>query len=327
MSPSYASMSVASTRRSTFRPETLISRSSTTRRSPLPRTSIYLDITEHQATASTRQQAEFPLCGKLGSSGTSLTKVSADYDSGASPTSTTETCADMDRERVVSSLFGSATTEQRGSSPKRCANIWSQATPPQNPWTERRIARRTSGSAKKIWSRGRRGGEKLGNEKFGYCCWWDQSGVWISTITARSCKSMGRSGSKRDKNQLVRRIGIEKKTFPRRSCKRLPRNWRFEKNLLRRSKWGKSSQNWWIVCASREESYDCESIVDSNSRLQNKIPCQMRENIYDPEQRVALERPTFPVKRLLFRVPGPCLAAILACSNCGYLSERFLKIY
>ena len=30
-------------------------------------------------------------------------------------------------------------------------------------------------------------------------------------------------------------------------------------------------------------------------------------------QGAALERPTFPVNPLLFRVPGPCLAAILDC--------------
>ena len=61
LSPSSASVSVASTRRSTFRPETGVSSNSTTRQSPLRRTSIYLDIREHQAAASTRQQALFPL--------------------------------------------------------------------------------------------------------------------------------------------------------------------------------------------------------------------------------------------------------------------------
>ena len=58
-----ASMSVASTRRSTFRPETWVSSKSTTRQSPLPRTSIFLHIPEHQAAATTRRQALFPLCG------------------------------------------------------------------------------------------------------------------------------------------------------------------------------------------------------------------------------------------------------------------------
>ena len=52
-------MSVASTRRSTFRLGTWVSSKSTT---PLPRTSIYLSSKEHQAAASTRQQAQFQLC-------------------------------------------------------------------------------------------------------------------------------------------------------------------------------------------------------------------------------------------------------------------------
>ena len=37
-----------------------------------------------------------------------------------------ETCADMDRETVVSSLFGSLSKGKRESRPKRCANIESQ---------------------------------------------------------------------------------------------------------------------------------------------------------------------------------------------------------
>ena len=49
----------------------------------------------------------------LGSLGTSLTKVSADYDSVASRTGIKETCADMDRETVVSRLFGSASKGER----------------------------------------------------------------------------------------------------------------------------------------------------------------------------------------------------------------------
>ena len=56
MSPSSASMSVASRRRSTFRPETWVSRKSTTRRSPLPRTLIYLHILLRHSRASSSSQ-------------------------------------------------------------------------------------------------------------------------------------------------------------------------------------------------------------------------------------------------------------------------------
>ena len=50
---------------------------------------------------------------QIGALGTSLTKVLADRDSVASKTSIKETCADMDRETVVSSLFESVSKEKR----------------------------------------------------------------------------------------------------------------------------------------------------------------------------------------------------------------------
>ena len=62
MSPRSASMSVASTRRSTFGPDTWASSKSTTPQSPPARTLINLDILVHQAAASIRHWAEFPLC-------------------------------------------------------------------------------------------------------------------------------------------------------------------------------------------------------------------------------------------------------------------------
>ena len=86
MSPSSASMSLASARRSTFRPETSVSCWSTTLRSPLCRV--------------------HPLLKRC-SLGTGLTKVGAVSDSLPSRISIKETCADIDRETVVSSLLGS----------------------------------------------------------------------------------------------------------------------------------------------------------------------------------------------------------------------------
>ena len=52
------------------------------------------------------------------------------------------------------------------------------------------------------------------------------------------------------------------------------------------------------------------------------IPCQMWENCEILNQGAALERPTFPVNTLLFRVPGPCLAAILDCR----MIQRILRV-
>ena len=54
-----------------------------------------------------------PTLLKLGSLGTCLRKLSAEYDSVANRTGIKETCADLDRETVVSSLFESVSKEKR----------------------------------------------------------------------------------------------------------------------------------------------------------------------------------------------------------------------
>ena len=95
-----------------------------------------LNVPRHSRASSSSQQtaaSRVPTLLKLGSSGTSLTKVSAGYDSVASQTSIKETCADMDHETVVSSLFGSVSKEKRDREEKRCANIERQTKSPQHP--------------------------------------------------------------------------------------------------------------------------------------------------------------------------------------------------
>ena len=57
----------------------------------------------------------------------------------------------------------------------------------------------------------------------------------------------------------------------------------------------------------------------------------MQENFTILRQRAALELPTFPVNLLLFRFPGPYLAAILDCRTIHgilwVLHETFLTDY
>ena len=75
-----------------------------------------LNLPRHPGASSSSQDtaaSRVPTLLKSGSWGTSLTKVSADCDSVASRTSIKETCADMDRETVVSSLFGSVSKGKR----------------------------------------------------------------------------------------------------------------------------------------------------------------------------------------------------------------------
>ena len=149
---------------------------------------------------------------------------------------------------------------------KRCAYIERQAKSPQHPWTESWIgrARRKTGSAKTMRSWGRRGGSALGEGKFRYC-------AFVRSIRSLSPKDYSYNSLM---NGLIRlketkQSCVENWTWgidsTEKSFKRLPRNWRIEKNLLRRNRSSKTSKNWWIVHASREESFDCESIIDSNS--------------------------------------------------------------
>ena len=170
-SPSSASTLTASTRRSTFRPETRVSRKSTTRRPPLPRISTNFDSLEHQAAASIRQQAEFPLYRNQAHRGLASRRCWADRVSVAGSTSNKETCADMDRETVFPSLFKSVSKEKRD----RDLNVVQtlrererEAKSSQNPWTENRICceRRKTGSAKIIRSLGRRGRSNIGKREF-----------------------------------------------------------------------------------------------------------------------------------------------------------------
>ena len=106
---------------------------------------------------------------------------------------------------------------------------------------------------------------------------------------------MGTPGSKR-KDIFMWRIGNAKQIIPRQSRKNLPRNSGIEKNLLRKTRSSKTIENWRTVYASREESRDCESVVDSDSGyLQNKVNSLTDARDFTIlRQRAALEHPTFP---------------------------------
>ena len=93
---------VASTRRSTFRPETRQQYDATIAAFD------DLNLPQHSGAPRSSQHtaaSTVPTLLKLGSFGTSLRKLSADNDSVASRTGIKETCADLARETVVSSLL------------------------------------------------------------------------------------------------------------------------------------------------------------------------------------------------------------------------------
>ena len=88
-------------------------RKRTTRRSQLVRILICLDILWHQAAASIRQQAEFPPCQNQDQQELAPGNLVADCGALVSHTCIKETCADIDSETVVSSLFGFVSKERR----------------------------------------------------------------------------------------------------------------------------------------------------------------------------------------------------------------------
>ena len=95
----------------------------------------------------------------------------------------------------------------------------------------------------------------------------------------------------------------------------------------------KTSQNWRIVYATTEESYDCESDDGSNSGFteQSKFLVRCERILTIRNHGAALEWWTFPVKLLRFWVPGLCHASILDCRErhriMRVLLETFLNDY
>ena len=87
-----------------------------------------------------------------------------------------------------------------------------------------------------------------------------------------------------------------------------------KENLLRRNWSSKTSKNWRIVHASSGESYECESIVDSDSRFteQSKLR-QTQEVFYDTGSGSSSGATHVKVNLLLLWVPEPCLPAIRDC--------------
>ena len=96
----------------------------------------------------------------------------------------------------------------------------------------------------------------------------DQSGVWISTISSTSSKRMGRSGSQ-SKISLCGELELRNRLFQENHARDCQEIEELRRICLRRNRSSKTSKNWWIVFASKEESYDSESSVDSNRKNEN----------------------------------------------------------
>ena len=238
-----------------------------------------LDVPRHYGAASIFQHtvavSRVPTLSKQGSLGNSLTKVLAEYDSVGSRNSIWETCADPDRETVVSTLFRSESKAKREIENKKLCN--------------RQVTGKISTKSlngKLYWPSLERHGlckncMKL-REKWREKYWWKKnSDIALHEIDQEfeSQRFQLQQGNRwadraqRDKISLYGELKLRNKLFQEKSCKGLT-VWRIEKNLLRRNRSSKTSKHRWIVHASRAESYDCESVVDSDSGMkeQSKFP-------------------------------------------------------
>ena len=299
-----ASMSVASTRRSTFRPETWVSWS-TTRRSPIPRTLIYLNIPEHQEAGQHTAASRVP------------TRVLADSDCVASRLASRR----LVRTWIVKQLFqvfsGLCVKGEEGSRPKRCANIKRQARSPQNLWTESWVGRlrRNIGSAKIIRSWGRR-------RSFEH---WEKREIRILIFTRPITSS-----SPNDYSCNRRVNGLIRLKETKAACME---NWKMRngrirenqakgcqeigewENMLRRNWANETSKKGRTVFATTEESCDRESDDGPNSgSTENSkflVRCERILRSWNSEH--LWGDPRSQSNPLLFRVTEPCLAAILDC--------------
>ena len=125
-----------------------------------------------------------------------------------------------------------------------------------------------------------------------------------------SCKTLinGLIRLKERKDQFMWRIGKEKPTISRTSCKRLPRSG----EITKKKQIEPNNENWRIIFATGKESDNGESTCDSNSGLTEKSTFLVwHERIFRSWYSEHLEHPTFPVNPWSFRVPEKCEAAIL----------------
>ena len=309
---------VASTRRSIFRPETRVSSNSTTRQSPHSMTSIYLNIPEHHAAASHTAASAVPTLLKPGSSGTSLRKLSADNDSVASRTSIKETCADLARETVVSSLFRVCVKGKERWAPKRCANIERHAKSPQIPWTENWIgrARRKIGSAKILRSWGRLGGETLGKEKFWYCSSWDQSGVLNPNDYNYNKRINGLIRLKEIKIGLHGELELRKSLFRENQAKDWQETGELSGTGCEETDRGRRARIDGVSMHQERNPTTVSQLLTRIQDLQNKVnSLSDARDFYDPESGSSsgMSRVFQSTVKNSESQPEPCLAAIRDC--------------
>ena len=237
----------------------------------------------------------------------------ADFESVDGRNGSRETGANLDRICCFHP-FQVWSKGKRDRDQKRCAVAETKKSP-QNPWTESWFSRakRENGSAKNVWSRGRSWGKKFWQREI-LTSLLNRSNRSLNLNDFRYIKQVdGQSRLKEIKISLYGEFELRNGLFKENHARDCLGNRRNAKTLLRRNRSSKTSKTWCIVDASRDESNDCESILDSNFGFTEQSKFLVWENVTILKQRAALEHPTFPFNSLPFWVPEPCLASILDC--------------
>ena len=136
---------------------------------------------------------------------------------------------------------------------------------------------------------------------------------------------MGRSGSKR-RDWFIWRLGMRNRISQECRARNCQETEEFQSICCE-----EKPDNWELI--TREESYYCESALDSNSGVTEQsdflVWCKRIFTIL--RQQAALERPTFPTNPWLCRVPENALPRFWIAAWCteyyGYFGKRFLKAY
>ena len=253
---------------------------------------------EHPAAASKQQRARFPPCWDL--------SVRASGNSGLSRLTVVRASRQLVSMWIQNLLFQLCPVHSekwREIEIKTSCIHWNTGKISRkflNGKLTRPSEERENGSAETVRSWGRSCGEKLGKERNSDISLQEINQEFESQRFQERQASRWADQADRDKNSLYGELEMRNRLFQWKSCKILPRNWRIEKNLSRRITSSKTSKIWRIVCASREESYACDSFVGSDSGIIDKKICQTPENFTILSQEAALERPTFPIRPPLF---------------------------
>ena len=261
------------------------------------------------ASSSSKFTAASRVPTALGSWGNCLWKQMADYESVDSRSGIRETGANLDRESVVSTFFSSQSEGKRDRD-QNVVHSSRDRKSPQNPWTEKL----TRSSEEREWlirnciALRQKLRREIGKREI------------LTSLFKSSIKSLNLndfSDIRQVDGQIMLReinsacmetwnweIGSSQEDHAR-DCRGIEE---LRRNCCEETDRAKTSNGWWIFCASREECHDRESIVDSDSGIaeQSGNPLPDARGFYDPESGISSGATHVPPSPPPPLPPPPC---------------------